>query len=129
MDIRKYTPKVAPLMTEWSDKVDPDNPHPEYPRPQLVRKVWQSLNGVWDLDIEGHSTQQILVPFCVESALSGVMMRLSKEDDRLVYRRQFVVNRRWADTRILVNFEAVDHEAAVFINGQLVGMHSGGKNK
>ena len=128
MEGGKYEPKVAPLMTEWSNNVDPANPHPEYPRPQLVRREWQSLNGVWELDIEGHNTQEILVPFCVESALSGVMMRL-KEDDTMVYRRQFVVNKTWADMRILVNFEAVDHEAAVFVNGHLVGTHSGGNHK
>ena len=81
------------------------------------------------MDMQGHGTQQILVPFCVESALSGVLLRLEKEDDTLVYRRQFEVDKRWADRRILVNFEAVDHEATVFINGQMVGVHSGGKER
>src|SRR4051794_1575491 len=72
--------KQAPLMTRWAKEVTPDNAHPEYPRPQMVRKQWQNLNGLWDYAIVAKDdpkpdawTGKILVPFPVESALSGVM--------------------------------------------------------
>ena len=50
---RRWASKEAPLMTKWSKDIDPENPHPEYPRPQLVRKKWRSLNGIWDFQIRG----------------------------------------------------------------------------
>src|SRR5437870_4620998 len=77
-----WKPASGPLMTRWAKEVWPDRVHPEYPRPQMVRKEWQNLNGLWELAFakEGEEVplgkklpEQILVPFPVESALSGVM--------------------------------------------------------
>src|SRR5687768_13369601 len=88
-----WKPAAAPLMTKWGKKVTPENAWKEYPRPQLVRKDWQNLNGLWDYAITAKGAAkpekwdgQILVPFCVESALSGVGKTVSK-DQNLWYRR------------------------------------------
>jgi hypothetical protein len=126
-----WKPADGPLMTKWSKDVKADNPLPEYPRPQLVRSEWQNLNGLWQLsfgkvgDVEpvGKTLdQQILVPFPVESALSGVM----KHNDRLWYRRMFGVPQEWSGRRVLLHFGAVDWEATVWVNGQELGTHQGG---
>ena len=80
LSAQDWPPTKAPLMTKWAKDVSPDKAHPEYPRPQLVRQQWQNLNGLWEYAIrpkdEAQPTQwdgKILVPFPVESALSGVM--------------------------------------------------------
>src|SRR6266513_2312169 len=89
-----WKPAPGPLMTRWAKDVSPDKVLPEYPRPQLVRKEWQNLNGLWQLAFAKANevpptgkdlSEQILVPFPVESALSGVM----KSAERLWYRRNF----------------------------------------
>ncbi|RYG26895.1 MAG: glycoside hydrolase family 2 protein, partial [Chitinophagaceae bacterium] len=119
--------KKAPLMTRWASKVDPKNPLPEYPRPQLARKEWKSLNGIWEIKdgkhdqspkFEGANIQQILVPFPVESAISGVM----KHFDRLWYRRKFTIPKNWSGKNIRINFGAVDWESEVFVNGKSQGV-------
>src|SRR6266404_4850070 len=123
---------AGPLRTRWAKDVSPEHPHPEYNRPQLVRKDWLNLNGLWDLAItstnspkpEAYRTQ-ILVPFPVESALSGVMRSVT-ESDRIWYRRTFELPRRWHGQLILLRFGAVDFEAAVWVNGKQVGQHRGG---
>jgi hypothetical protein len=121
----------GPLMTRWAKDVRPDKVLPEYPRPQLVREDWQNLNGLWQLSFgkEGEAApvgkdlpDQILVPFPVESALSGVMKRA----DRLWYRRTFSVPKSWSGRRVLLNFGAVDWEAVVWVNGRELGTHRGG---
>src|SRR5438445_6075747 len=98
----EWKPAAGPLMTRWAKDVTPDKVLPEYPRPQMVRKDWQNLNGLWQLAFgkEGEEppigknlSEQILVPFPVESALSGVM----KHADRLWYRRTFAVPKDWKD--------------------------------
>ena len=75
-----WKPAEGPLMTRWAETVSPENAHPEYPRPQMVRKDWLNLNGLWDYAIRPKDAAkpdsfdgQILVPFPIESALSGVM--------------------------------------------------------
>src|SRR5262249_17372671 len=110
----------GPLMTRWSAEVNPTNAHPEYPRPQLVRADWQTLNGLWDYAItpiaaeEAKSYEgQILVPYPLESALSGVMKHLD-ENSKLWYRRKFAVPQEWSDRRVRLNIGAVDWEARVF---------------
>ncbi len=126
-----WAPKRALLMTKWAAQVDPKNPLPEYPRPQLVRADWQNLNGIWQYQpgAEGDATptgktlsSEILVPYPVESALSGVM----EHRDRLWYRRGFSVPAAWKGKQLMLNFGAVDYEAQVFVNGQSVGTHTGG---
>ena len=90
----EWQPAAGPLKTRWAKDVSPANAHPEYPRPQMVRKDWLNLNGLWDLAITGKDAKpsefpsRILVPFPVESALSGVMKHVS-ENDRIWYRRTF----------------------------------------
>ncbi|MDR0520359.1 MAG: hypothetical protein LBH00_00745, partial [Planctomycetaceae bacterium] len=122
------------ITTSFAKDVNPDNPLPEYPRPQLVRNAWQNLNGLWDYAIteKGKTAAEkydgkILVPFAVESALSGVGKTVGK-DKTLLYHRTFTVpkNGEWKNSRILLHFGAVDWEAAVFVNGKEAGKHIGG---
>jgi hypothetical protein len=126
-----WQPAKGPLMTRWAKDVDPDKVHPEYPRPQMVRKEWQNLNGLWEFAIAKKDEKaplgkkldgQILVPFPVESALSGVM----KHAERLWYRRLFTVPKEWAGQRVLLHFGAVDWQAKVWVNGKEIGSHRGG---
>ncbi|MBN2296256.1 MAG: glycoside hydrolase family 2, partial [Pirellulales bacterium] len=121
----------GPLMTRWGKAVTPENAHREYPRPQLVRPRWMNLNGIWQLDIgsteaklpsEAKFDEKILVPFPIESALSGVM----KRTERAWYHRTFSVPKSWDGDRVILHFEAIDWEAEVFVNGKRVGLHRGG---
>jgi hypothetical protein len=119
-------------MTRWAKDVTPDKPLPEYPRPQMARKDWLNLNGLWDhavapkADAAPQSYQgKILVPFAIESALSGVMKPVGT-DNRLWYRRTFEAPARPADGRLLLHFGAVDWETTVYVNGKQVGTHRGG---
>src|SRR5262245_32856415 len=127
----EWKPADGPLMTKWARDVSPDKVHPEYPRPQMVRKEWLNLNGLWQLGFAKEAEEppigkkldeQILVPFPVESALSGVMKRA----DRLWYRRTFTVPKEWKEKRVLLHFGAVDWEARVWANGKNLGEHRGG---
>src|SRR5204863_791976 len=102
-----WQPATGPLKTRWSKEVSPRNVHPEYPRPQMVRKEWLNLNGLWEFAITSQNTtkpssfsRKILVPFPVESALSGVMQSVS-ENDRMWYRRKFEVPGGWNSRRVL----------------------------
>jgi len=123
-------PKVAPLMTDFAKAVVPTAPLPEYPRPQLVRTDWVNLNGRWDYAISGASdlkpsySGQIIVPFPVQSALSGVMLPFDPSK-RLWYHRTVTVPPAWNGQRILLHFGAVSWQATVFINGAQVGVHCG----
>jgi len=128
----QWQPAEAPIMTRWAGDVSPENVHAEYPRPQMVRKNWLNLNGLWDCAIRpaGEDAPEdwdgkILVPFCVESALSGVMKTVGP-DQRLWYRRQFDVPGAWNGERVLLHFGAVDWETLIWINGMMIGDHRGG---
>ncbi len=119
------------IVTRWAKQVTPENAWREYPRPQFVRDQWQSLNGLWDFALQpasrpAPSTYQdkILVPFCVESALSGVGKSVTA-DDRIWYRREFTVPQDWSGQDVILHFEAVDFSAAVWVNGAFVGAHKG----
>jgi hypothetical protein len=127
----EWQPAKGPLMTRWAKDVKADKPHAEYPRPQMRRERWLNLNGVWQLTfapkdetapVGKELSERILVPFPVESALSGVM----KHAERLWYRRLFTVPKNWKDQRILLHFGAVDWEAKVWVNGKEIGSHRGG---
>jgi len=129
-----WKPTPAPLMTKWGKKVTPENAWTEYPRPQMVRSDWLNLNGLWDYAITAKDaakpTQwdgQILVPFCAESALSGVGKHPTK-DQNLWYHRTVEVPAKWKGKRVLLHFEAVDWEATVFVNGKELGTHKGGSD-
>ncbi|MDG2533482.1 glycoside hydrolase family 2 TIM barrel-domain containing protein [Sphingomonas sp. HITSZ_GF] len=125
---------AGPLMTKWGKAVTPENAWRSYPRPQMVREAWQNLNGLWDYAIVKADAPQptrmdgkILVPFAVESQLSGVQRKVLPED-RIWYRRSFAVPAGWAGKRTLLHFGAVDFEATVWVNGALVGSHKGGSD-
>ncbi len=123
--------KQGVLMTPWSEVMNPNAVLPDYPRPQMVRTDWLNLNGIWQFQPgkAGDSiptaltlSGKILVPFPVESPISGVM----QHHERLWYRRQFDVPAGWSGKRILLHFGAVDWESEVYINGTSVGVHKGG---
>ena len=120
------------IITSWGKKLNIDEVLPEYPRPQGVREQWLNLNGLWEYavipmgDEEPEEYQgDILVPFPIESALSGVKKALLPEEN-LWYRRTFTIPEHWKGRRILLNFGAVDWKAEVFINNSPVGSHTGG---
>lgn len=123
--------KKAPLMTKWASQVDVKAPLPEYPRPQMVRKDWLNLNGLWQFQAGTAAdpvptgktlSEKILVPFPMESPISGVMAY----HPRSWYRRTFTVPRAWSGKRVILHLDAVDWESEVFINGASMGVHKGG---
>jgi beta-galactosidase/beta-glucuronidase len=127
-----WAPAKGPLPTRWTAGVTPQNVHPEYPRPQMVRDEWTNLNGLWDYAIvpmAADKPQQwvgkILVPFCAESALSGVMQKVGRES-RIWYRHSFKVPDSYHGKRLLLHFGAVDWDATVWVNGSEAGKHQGG---
>lgn len=120
------------IRTTWADKIDPLNPLPEYPRPQMVRSEWKNLNGLWDYAITPPSDKipatfqgKILVPFAVESALSGVNKTVGP-DNVLWYRTKFTLPSTFRKKTILLHFGAVDWLSDIYINGNKVGSHQGG---
>ena len=123
---------AKPIKTRWSETIDSDKVLTEYPRPQMVRAAWKNLNGTWDFAITDREalfpkevSEKILVPFPVESTLSGVKKRVT-EKKRMWYRRSFTVSSDWKEQRVLLHFGAVDWETIVYVNGQEVGNHTGG---
>jgi hypothetical protein len=126
-----WPPVKGPLTTRWAKDVSPEKVHPEYPRPTMARPDWLSLNGIWQFAAAKPNEEpptgkdllgSILVPFPVESALSGVM----KPADRVWYRRTFEVPKAWGDKRVLLHFGAVNWEADVWVNGKKFDAHRGG---
>ncbi|MEV6031078.1 PA14 domain-containing protein [Nonomuraea sp. NPDC052116] len=119
------------LRTKWSDDVNPAGPLPEYPRPQLVRDRWRSLNGKWQFapakadeaaPVGRDLPERIVVPYPVESQLSGI----GRHEERMWYRRTFDVPRSWRGERLLLHLDAVDWQSTVFVNGKQVTTHKGG---
>jgi len=121
------------LPTRWDAQVSPAHPLPDYPRPQMTRTQWQSLNGPWDYGLTDSaattppatSEGRILVPFPYEAPLSGVG-RASPVTRRLWYRRTFTVPGAWKGQRVLLHFGAVNWDSTVAVNGQAMGGHKGG---
>jgi beta-galactosidase/beta-glucuronidase len=127
-----WKPVPGKMLTPWGEKVTVENAWAEYPRPEFARERWQNLNGLWEYAIRPRTAPlpaqfdgKILVPFCVESTLSGVGKPLTP-NDRLWYRRSFSLPGAWKNDRVLVHFEAVDFDCTVWLNGALVGHHAGG---
>ena len=128
----QYRPAGDKIKTRWAAEVRPDNVLPEYPRPLMTRDEWQNLNGLWDYAITPKEASEpaefdgkILVPFCVESSLSGVMKTVGA-DQALWYRMRFSVPKKWKGQRVLLHFGAADWRADVWVNGVKVGSHTGG---
>jgi beta-galactosidase/beta-glucuronidase len=127
-----WQPVHGQLMTRWAKEVTPENAWREYPRPQMRRKDWLNLNGLWNYTVASKSVdiapdfhEKILVPFPIESALSGVK-RLLRSEEILWYRRIFSIPPEWRGKRVLLHFGAVDWKTKVYVNSQLVGEHYGG---
>lgn len=131
--------QTVSLPTRWTNTVlQAAVPLSEYPRPQMERAEWICLNGKWDYrggkdapdalqpskpaSFEGVSGK-ILVPYCPESFLSGVRR---KQEINMWYRRTFDIPAAWKNKQVVLHFEAVDHDATVFVNGEKVGSHAGG---
>ena len=131
----EWSPKGDKIKTEWADKLTPDNVWQSYPRPQLTRAEWMNLNGLWNYSVTGHDVKkksveysgQILVPFAIESSLSGVMKSFLPTD-KLWYKRNFSIDEKWKNKDIILHFGAVDYECQVWVNNKLVGSHKGGNN-
>lgn len=129
--VKTWQKATPPIKTRWYDEVSPTNAHPEYPRPQMVRADWLNLNGLWEFAkaTDGQAPpfgqtlgEQILVPYPVESALSGLM----RHEARMWYRRVFDVPAEWRGKRLLLHFGAVDWQTTAYVNGKQVGVHTGG---
>lgn len=127
------------LKTRWAKDVGPGNALPEYPRPQLKRDQWKNLNGTWQfagaekgekppLGKGKRLDEKILVPYPVESELSGV----GRHEERMWYKRTFSVPQGWkvgSGKRLNLNFDAIDWHATVYVNGKRVADHKGGYDR
>ncbi|PSL48356.1 glycosyl hydrolase family 2 [Chitinophaga niastensis] len=127
-----YSMQPIHMQSRWAKDVNPANALKEYPRPQMVRKSWQNLNGLWEYVITDSKNSiptnyegTILVPYPIESALSGVQKSLTP-DQRLWYKRNIQNPILAKGERLLLHFGAVDWQATLFVNKKEVGQHSGG---
>lgn len=128
----QWKPQGDKIKTKWAEQVDAKKPLPEYPRPIMERGQWKNLNGLWNYSIQefGKTTPskydgQILVPFAVESSLSGVMKEVGSKNE-LWYETNFSIDSGWNGKNILLHFGAVDWKTEVFVNDVKVGSHTGG---
>ena len=128
----QWKPAGDKIKTSWGEQLDPKNVLPEYPRPIMERSDWKNLNGLWKYAITPKGTPtpaayqgDILVPFAVESSLSGVG-KMINEKEELWYQRTFDVPSAWRGKKILLYFGAVDWKAEVWVNDVKVGEHTGG---
>ncbi|MDI1307675.1 MAG: glycoside hydrolase family 2 TIM barrel-domain containing protein [bacterium] len=128
----QWKPAGEKIKTEWANKVDPNHVLPEYPRPIMERKEWKNLNGLWNYAIQevgklapAKYDGQILVPFAVESSLSGVMKEVGAKKE-LWYNTSFTIESNWKSQNILLHFGAVDWKTEVWLNGVKIGSHTGG---
>jgi len=127
-----WVPVTGHIMTKYAASVNPNSVWPEYPRPQLARSQWTNLNGFWDYAVTPDQTSppthwegKILVPFPLESSLSGICRPL-RANQTLWYKRQFELSRPANGQRVLLHFEAVNYITELMVNGKTVGQHQGG---
>lgn len=128
----QWKPAGDKIKTQWAEQINPTNVLPEYPRPQLERVDWVNLNGEWEYAIKPKGEAEpasfdgnILIPFAVESSLSGVQKEVGEKNE-LWYKRTFNVPANWKNKDIVLNFGAVDWKTDVFVNDVLIGSHKGG---
>ena len=128
----QWQPAGDKLKTKWASQIDVNNVWVEYPRPIMERGDWLNLNGLWKYAIQPVDKQKpasfegdILVPFAIESSLSGVQKRVGKENE-LWYQREFTIPSKWKNSKVLLHFGAVDWKADVWVNDVKVGQHIGG---
>lgn len=128
----QWKPAGDKIKTQWAEQLTPENVHREYPRPIMERPDWMNLNGLWDYaitdlnsGIPSNYEGKILVPFPVESSLSGVQKTVGYTKN-LWYNRTFDIPAKWKGKKILLHFGAVDWETEVWINNIKVGNHKGG---
>ena len=128
----QWKPAGDKLKTKWAETIDINNVLPEYPRPIMERTEWANLNGLWEYAIlplgqlePSTFDGQILVPFAVESSLSGVQKELGK-DKELWYKRHITIPSSWKNKNILLHFGAVDWKTEIFLNDVKIGTHTGG---
>ena len=128
----QWAPAGEKLKTQWAEQINPQNTLQEYPRPLIERGLWNNLNGLWDYAITPRGAAEplnfdgkILVPFAIESSLSGVMKEVGDKNE-LWYKREFTTPSNWKGKNIVLNFGAVDWKADVFVNDIMVGTHKGG---
>lgn len=128
----QWKPAGDKIKTTWSESINPQQVHQEYPRPMLERKDWKNLNGMWQYAIRDRGQAvpssfdgEILVPFAVESSLSGVGKRVG-DNQELWYSTAFEIPGNWKNKQVNLNFGAVDWLADVYINDVLIGSHQGG---
>ena len=128
----QWKPAGDKMKTEWATKIDPKNVLEEYPRPIMERSEWKNLNGLWDYAIQEVGLSEptsfdgkILVPFAVESSLSGVMKEVG-DSKELWYNTTFTVPEEWKSKDILLHFGAVDWKAEIWLNDIKIGSHTGG---
>jgi beta-galactosidase len=127
----QWKPAGDKIKTKWAEQVNPENVLPEYPRPVMERGEWKNLNGLWNYAITEKGAApsayegQILVPFAIESSLSGVGKKVGP-DKELWYQRTFTVPASWKGKKVMLNFGAVDWKADIWVNDIKVGQHTGG---
>ena len=128
----QYAPAGDKIRTPWAEQIDVNNVWKEYPRPIMERTAWKNLNGLWSYAVKPKGEAQptkwdgeILVPFCIESSLSGVGKTLGDKNE-LWYNRTFTVPAQWKKQNVLLHFGAVDWKADVWVNDVKVGSHTGG---
>ena len=128
----QWKPIGDKIKTAWAEQINPNQVLPEYPRPIMQRTDWQNLNGLWNYAVIDKGAAlpaayegQILVPFAIESSLSGVGQRINEKQE-LVYQRTFDIPASWRGRQVLLHFGAVDWKTDVWVNDVKVGTHTGG---
>jgi beta-galactosidase/beta-glucuronidase len=128
----QWKPAGDRIRTSWAEGIDPESVLGEYPRPVMEREEWKNLNGLWDYGLRSKGAQapksfdgKILVPFAIESSLSGVMKEVG-DDRELWYHTNFKLPGNWKGKDVLLHFGAVDWKADIWVNDIKVGSHTGG---